>query len=87
MTLSDHKVTVLYLEEGAYGALDLKPDRIAQPGIKQSLDLFEGMKVQQYVEKEALEDWAKPLLRKDVKPLDRQGALDLIHKADVVLSY
>jgi sulfur relay (sulfurtransferase) DsrF/TusC family protein len=87
LTLSDHQVTVLYAEEGGYGALDLKPEQIAQPSIKQSLDLFSGMKVRQIVERDNLEDWAVPLLRKDVEPLDRQSALDLIRKADVVLSY
>ncbi|MCI0526484.1 MAG: hypothetical protein L0Y56_03400 [Nitrospira sp.] len=87
LTLSDHKVTVLYAEEGAYSALDLKPEQIGQPGIKQSLDLFGGMKVRQVVERDVLESWASPLLRKDVEPIDRQGALDLIRKADVVLSY
>ncbi len=87
LTLSDHKVTVLYAEEGAYGALDLKPEQIAQPGIRQSLDLFEGMKVRQCVERNALDAWAMPFLRRGVEPIDRQGALDLIRKADVVLSY
>jgi len=87
LTLSDHKVTVLYAEEGAYSALDLKPEQISQPGIKQSLDLFGGMKVRQVVERDTLESWAAPFLRKDVEPIDRQGALDLIRKADVVLSY
>jgi sulfur relay (sulfurtransferase) DsrF/TusC family protein len=87
LTLSDHKVTVLYAEEGAYTALGLKPEEIAQPGIKQSLDLFEGMKVRQVVEQDALESWAVPFLRKDIEPIDRRGALDLIRKADVVLSY
>ena len=87
LTLSDHRVTILYLEEGAYGALDLKPEQIAQPGIRQSLDLFEGMKVRQCVEREALEPWAVPLLRKDVEPISRQGAFDLIRQADVVFSF
>jgi sulfur relay (sulfurtransferase) DsrF/TusC family protein len=87
LTLSDHQVTVLYAEEGAYTALDLKPEEVAQPGIKQSLDLFGGMKVRQVVERDALEAWAMLLLRKDVEPIDRQGALDLIRKADVVMSY
>jgi sulfur relay (sulfurtransferase) DsrF/TusC family protein len=87
LTLSDHKVTLLYLEEGAYGALDLKPEEIAQPSIRQSLDLFEGMKVSECVEREALEPWAVPLLRKGVKPISRQGALDLIQEADVVFSF
>jgi hypothetical protein len=87
LTLSDHRVTVLYLEEGAYGALDLKPEQIAQPGIRQSLDLFEGMKVRQCVEREALEPWAVPLLRKEVELISRQEAFDLIQKADVGFSF
>jgi sulfur relay (sulfurtransferase) DsrF/TusC family protein len=87
LTLSDHRVTVLYLEDGAFGALNLKPEQIAQPGVQQSLDLFEGMKVRQYVEQEALEPWAVPLVRKDVKLIDRQSTLDLIQKADLVFSF
>jgi len=87
LTLSDHQVTVMYVEDGAYGALDLKPEQIGQPGIKQSLDLFEGMRVRQCVEQEALEPWVVPLLRKDVEMVNRQGVIDLIQEADVVFSF
>jgi sulfur relay (sulfurtransferase) DsrF/TusC family protein len=87
LTLSDHRVTVVYVEDGAYGALDLKPEQIAQPSIRQSLDLFEGMKVRQVVDRDALESWAVPLLRKDVESIERPAVLDLICKADVVLSF
>lgn len=86
-TLSDHQVTVLYLEDGAYGALNLRPEIIAQPGIQNSLELFPGMKVRQFVEREALDTWALPLVRKDVEVVDRQAALDLIQAADVVISF
>lgn len=87
LTLSDHQVTVLYLEEGAYGALELRPEIIAQPGIRQSIELFEGMKIRQMVEQSTMEAWALPLLRKEVEPIDRQGALDLIQNADVLISF
>lgn len=87
LTLSDHQVMVLYTGEGAYSALELKPEVIAQPGVRQSIEFFEGMKIRQWVEKDAIEVWALPLLRKDVEPIDRQGALDLIQDADVVISF
>ncbi len=45
------------------------------------------MKVRQCVEREALEAWSLPLLRKDVEVVDRQSALDLIQTADVVISF
>ena len=87
LTLSDHQVAVLYMGEGAYGALELKPEVIAKPEIGQSIGFFEGMKIRQWVEKDAIERWALPLLRKDVEPIDRHRALDLIQKADVVISF
>ena len=87
LTLSDHQVAVLYMEEGAYSALELRPEMIAQPGIQQSIEFFGGMKIRQWVERGVLETWAVPLLRKDVEPIDRQGVLDLIQKADVVISF
>ena len=87
LTLSDHQVAVLYMEEGAYSALELKPEVIAQPGIRQSIEFFEGMKIRQWVEKDAVEAWALPLLRKDVEPIDRQGALEVIQDADVVICF
>ena len=87
LTLSDHQVGVLYMEEGAYSALELRPEMIAQPGIRQSIEFFEGMKIRQRVEQDAVEAWALPLLRKDVEPIDRQGALDLIRNADLVICF
>jgi hypothetical protein len=45
------------------------------------------MKIRQWVEKDAIEVWALPLLRKDVEPIDRQGALDLIQDADVLICF
>ena len=87
MTLSDHAVQVLYLESGAHGALDLKPEAIAQPGVQQSLELFEGMKVRQCVEREALEPWAVPLLRKGVELIDRRTVLERVRQADVVIAF
>lgn len=87
LTLSDHQVAVLYMEDGAYGALDLRPEVIAQPGVRLSIEFFEGMKIRQWVERDAIEAWALPLLRKDVEPIDRHGALDLVQKADVVISF
>jgi len=87
LTLSDHRVSVLYLGDGAYHALDIKPEVISQPGIKQSIELFVGMKVKQWVEQEALESWALPLIRKDVQPFDQKKALEMIQQAEVVVSF
>ena len=86
LTLSDHEVHVLYLESGAHSALDLRPETVSQPGVQPSLELFEGMKVRQWVEREALEPWAVSQLRKGVEPIDRSSALERLRQADVVIS-
>jgi sulfur relay (sulfurtransferase) DsrF/TusC family protein len=87
LTLSDHQVTVLYLEEGSYCGLKLSPEVVSQPGIQQSIEYFEGMKIKQWVEEDHLERWAIPMLRKDVEAIKRKKALSLIQKADVVISF
>ncbi len=87
LTLADHKVSLLYLEDGAYAALDLKPEAIDQPGIGQSIEMFPGMKVRELVEKEAIDAQSLPRLRKGVEPIGREKALSLIGEADVVISY
>lgn len=87
LTLSDHQVHVLYLGDGAYAALDLKPEAVAQPGTQQSLELFEGMKVRQWVERQSLAPWALPLLRKGVEVKDRADILALLRRVEAVIPF
>ena len=87
MTLADHQVQVLYLGQGAYAALDIKPEAVAQPEVKQSLELFPGMKVRECVEREALPPWATQRVRKGCEVTDRVIIMETIRQADVVIPF
>lgn len=87
LTLSDHVVDVLYLEGGGYGALKLQPGVLAQPEIQPALEIFEEVKVKEWVDRDALPSWARTRLRPGVQHRTRPELLQMIARADVVIPF
>jgi sulfur relay (sulfurtransferase) DsrF/TusC family protein len=87
MTLSNHRVTVAYMGEGAYAALALNGDRIQRPGLADSLELLDACHIGEVVEREALAPRHREALRARVQPVGRADLVTLIATSDVVIPW
>ena len=86
MTLGDHEVTVLYIDEGAGAAAELQPKLAGGADLGEALSLFGPCHVREVVENGSLEQAHVTNVRKGVERANRPAALSLIDGADVLLA-
>ncbi len=86
MTLGDHEVTVLYIDEGAGAAAELQPGLAGGADISEALSLFVPCHVREAVETASLEQARVANARKGIERINRSAALSLIDGADVLLA-
>ena len=87
MTLADHRVTVLYIEDGAGAAGELEPEQVGGAPIGESLSLFEACHVREVVDAQSLKRALVKAVRHGVEVIDRSAAFSLVGNADAVLSF
>lgn len=87
MTLSNHRVTVAYMGDGAHAALGLNGDRLQRPGLADSLELLDACHINEVVEREALAPRYREALRARVQPMERADIVALLATSDVVLPW
>lgn len=85
-TACDHRVRILLLEEGVWGAQQLDPERVGLPRIRESLELLGPCKVEVWVEKEALEERGLEQVAPWVQVVPRERALQALAQAWAVIS-
>jgi sulfur relay (sulfurtransferase) DsrF/TusC family protein len=86
MTLGDHEVTVLYIDEGAGAAAELQPALAGGADIGEALSLFGPCHVREAVESASLEEARVAKVRQGVERVNRSAALSLIGDADILLA-
>jgi sulfur relay (sulfurtransferase) DsrF/TusC family protein len=86
MTLGDHEVTVLYIDDGAGAAAELQPVLAGGADIGEALSLFGPCHVREAVESASLQAARVVKVRRGVEVIDRPAALSLIGGADVLLA-
>jgi sulfur relay (sulfurtransferase) DsrF/TusC family protein len=86
MTLGDHGVTILYIDEGAGAAGELQPALAGGADLGEALSLFGPCHVREAVESSSLEQARVAKVRRGIDLIDRPAALSLIGDADVLLA-
>jgi sulfur relay (sulfurtransferase) DsrF/TusC family protein len=86
MTLGDHEVAVLYIDDGAGAAAELQPALTGSADISEALSLFGPCHVREAAESASLEQARVTKVRQGVEIIDRPAALSLIGGADVLLA-
>jgi sulfur relay (sulfurtransferase) DsrF/TusC family protein len=86
MTLGDHEVTVLYIDDGAGAAAELQPELAGGADIGEALSLFGPCHVREVVESGSLEQAHVAGVRKGIERMNRPAALSLLDDADVLLA-
>lgn len=86
MTLGDHEVTVLYIDDGAGAAAELQPALTGSTDIGEALSLFGPCHVREAVETASLQEARVAKVRQGVEVIDRPAALSLLGGADVLLA-
>jgi sulfur relay (sulfurtransferase) DsrF/TusC family protein len=86
MTLGDHEVTVLYIDEGAGAAAELQPKLAGGADLGEALSLFGPCHVREAVEGGSLQQAGVAKVRQGIERLDRSAAVSLIGGADVLLA-
>ncbi|HUJ79067.1 MAG TPA: hypothetical protein VLY45_01985 [Nitrospiria bacterium] len=86
MTLADHEVTVLYIDEGAGAAAELQPALTGGADIGEALSLFAPCHVREAVEDASLQRARVAQVRPGVELINRSAALSLIVGAEVLLA-
>lgn len=87
MTLSNHRVTVVYTGDGASAALTLNGEILHRPGLAESLELLDACQIREVVEREALAPGHRSAPRKRVELLDRDAVVGLLAASDVVIAW
>ncbi len=87
LTLSNHEVTVAYLGDGVGAALHLDGPTVQRPALAESLELFDACRIREVVELDTLSTLCRKGLRSRVEPCARPGLIDLLMKADVVMTW
>lgn len=87
MTLSNHRVTVVYTGEGASAASTLNGEILHRPGLAESLELLDACQIREVVELDALAPGSRSALRKRVEVLDRDAVVGLVAASDVVIAW
>lgn len=85
ISLIDHKLSVVWWEEGVYNAIKAVNNTLTRPFIR----LFEDLEIKLYVDKQGLSERGleDEELIPDVRKLERTDILELICGADVVLTF
>jgi sulfur relay (sulfurtransferase) DsrF/TusC family protein len=86
MTLGDHEVSILYIDEGAGAAAELQPALAGGADLGEALSLFDPCHVREAVERASLEQARVAKVRRGIDLIDRPAALSLIGGADVLLA-
>jgi len=87
MTLSNHRVTVVYTGEGASAASTLNGEILHRPGLAESLELLDACQIREVVERDAVAPGSRSTLRKRVEVLDRDAVVGLVAASDVVIAW
>ncbi len=86
MTLADHQVTVLYIDDGAGAAAELKPELAGAGPIAEALSLFGPCHVQELVDEVSLKRARVASTRKGIEVATRDKVISVIHQADLLVS-
>jgi sulfur relay (sulfurtransferase) DsrF/TusC family protein len=86
MTLADHEVTILYIDDGAGAAAELQPALTGGADISEALSLLGPCRVREAAETTSLERAKVAKVRQGVDVIDRPAALSLLGGADVLLA-
>jgi sulfur relay (sulfurtransferase) DsrF/TusC family protein len=87
LTLSNHEVTVAYVGDGAAAALHLDGPTVQRPALTDSIELLDACRIREMVETDALPAQCRTKVRSRVEPCSRSGLVDLLMKADVVMTW
>ncbi|MEW6324367.1 MAG: DsrE family protein [Nitrospirota bacterium] len=86
MTLADHQVTVLYIDDGAGAAAELAPELAGGAPVAEALSLLGPCHVQELAEESSLKQARVRGVRSGVKIVDRAEALSVINGAELLIS-
>lgn len=86
LTLGQNRVTLVYLDRGVQNLLPVRPTQVGRPRVEESLSLFEACGIREVADADSLERWDISPAAPRIEILNREGIMDLIHSADVVLS-
>lgn len=87
MTLSNHRVTVAYIGDGASAALTLNGEILQRPGLAESLELLDACQIREVVERDALAPANRAALRKRVEPMTRDALIGLVATSEVLIAW
>jgi sulfur relay (sulfurtransferase) DsrF/TusC family protein len=87
LSLSDNEVSLLLMGDGVFNLLPLRAEVIGQPSIQTYLEYFPKVRVQLYVEAEALAEREISSLPPGTRLLPHREALGLISAAEVVIPF
>jgi sulfur relay (sulfurtransferase) DsrF/TusC family protein len=85
LTLSDLKVTVVFLDQGALAAGEVRPDIISRPEVKPYWENFSVCGVEVMVDRKSKERMGLDSIRPGVEVVQREDVLSRIASADFVL--
>ena len=87
MTLADHQVTVLYIDDGAGAVMEMPPELDEGSALSESSSFFAACHVREVVEEQSLKQARVKVVREGIEVVDRSLACSLIRTAETVLSF
>ncbi|MEO5657433.1 MAG: hypothetical protein ABIR88_07285 [Nitrospiria bacterium] len=87
LTLSNHRVTVAYIGEGAGAALTLDGLVLQRPGLADSLELLDACRIREIVAIDAIPAPFRPALRDRVERVPDAALIECLATADTVVPW
>ncbi len=87
LTLADNDVTVVFLGDGVYTLLAIKPERLGSPEVAKHLETLKMMGCRLVAEEEALRDRKLGELAWPVERLPEAEIAGLLASAEAVITY
>jgi sulfur relay (sulfurtransferase) DsrF/TusC family protein len=87
LTLEGNHVDILLLGNGVWNALPINSKKIERPDVNQFMDALEMCGIGAYVESEAFPPSGQSGIRAGFKKKSKSELIQMIHHAEVVISY
>lgn len=87
LTLADNDVTVIFMGDGVYTLLSLKPERVGSPEMAKHLETLEAMGCRLVAEAEAVEERGLGELAWKVERLPREAIARVLAEAGAAITY
>ncbi len=87
LTLREHRVRVVFVEDGVYTLLPLEPSRLNQPGFDQFLESLKDLEVPLIAERESVERRGLKELAFQPELMDREAIQELLVEDFAVMTF